>query len=213
MTRTADVIQAEIDAAKAAGEHQASAKMRRLRAELKEVIPSAAVAGETIPEPEPMSVTLPDSVSGTCTVTILSPLDSDEWRFIEKCCAEVVDVEGIHQAKKVYNLLSAKLKTWRRAREIVLKFGIGARWPQWSELNLNPDTGEPVAPKPVSVPAPVAPAPTDLHAPRTVEQAMAGAAGADDSKEFARAVAAEIAASIGSRTEPTRKPEPAGASA
>lgn len=72
--------------------------------------------------------------------------DSDEWQFIERCCARLdVDLtKGVtsNLAKKVYQQLWAKLVTWRMVREIVLEYGPGSEWPQYADTGRNPNTGK-----------------------------------------------------------------------
>lgn len=165
MPRSVSEIEAEMAAAKEAKVHPASAKMRALRAELDaangvastQTSAESAVSADASPAPD--------------------PYQSDEWRFIEKACAEVrIEADGsmTNAAKKVYNVLDAKLKVWRIARAVVAQVGIGNKWPQFTDLGRDPNTGELLSEKAARTtanspptPAPAAPAPrvTDAGMP------------------------------------------------
>lgn len=149
MPRTKVEIEAEIESMKASGVHHASAPMRALREELKALDAPAPVAAS------PATGTVSTAVAGwTAPATECSPLQSDEWRFIEKCLAETeIDFAAGNTTgacKKMFHAIKARVQIWRVLRDVTLKFGEGAKWPEWPSLNLNDATGEPKAEKPAA---------------------------------------------------------------
>lgn len=154
MPRPVAEIESEMESAKRAGEKPMGAKMRALRAEL--------IVAQNPPPPEPDAPA--ETVTLGADVSVEVPPEGvvyagSEWAFVEKALAESPVPEGIHQLKKYYQGLQAKVRIWRLARSIVAKHGEGAAWPSWGTLGLNPDTGEPEAPRatPPSAPPAVAP--------------------------------------------------------
>lgn len=179
MARPVVEIEADIEAAKAAGDKTA---LNRLRAEKMR-------AGRGKPKEAEVTVAPPptQTVSGANHVDAPAAdpdydaavsaskgwqkpkdvLNTAEWRFIEKAIAEAnVDftsgaMTGL--AKKLYNILVAKVTLWRMAHEVVEQVGVGNEWPQWSALGRNESTGRKLSeelkasPPPAPAPVPVAP--------------------------------------------------------
>lgn len=209
MPRTSQDIQADIDAAKSRGVHQASREMKALRKELAAVNATTTesnASGASSPQPA-----VSESAAGTANA---DPLKSDEWRFIEKVIAEM-QIEFSKGSttgamKKIYNELDARIKMWRLSREIVAQIGPGNEWPQWAALGRNDSTGRredrpAPPPRPVVAPDPV---------PPTTEGGMPiRSAKPPDSEILAQfgGAAEMVAASIASRARPA--PVPAGAPA
>lgn len=104
------------------------------------------------------TVTCPADVSPLPAQAVDAPsTSSDEWRFVERVIAEMEIPEGSGRVKRIYNELDARLKVWRITRDIVLKLGPGARWPQYNELGRSEGTGEIVEKKAAPVAPPPAP--------------------------------------------------------
>jgi len=130
-----------------------------------------------------------------------NPYDTDEWRFIEKACAEVEipksgSVTGL--VKWGYSVLDAKVKIWRISREIVKQVGIGEKWPQYKDLGRSNETGEPLPPKPA--PAPVAASPEPR--PTETEGGMPIRPGVPSAADIMATVAGGDAASIAAQFSP-----------
>lgn len=164
MPRTVEEIDAEIARLKSEGVHQSAKPIRLLRDEKAALLnPTPKVQAPEAVFTSQVGVCQSVSSGGGTAIWVPSPHNSDEWRFIEKACAEIqIETEGTmsNAVKKIYNVLEAKVKMWRLARGIVEKVGVGGKWPQFSALNINPSTGEPLPPpipvlKP-SMPGPVA---------------------------------------------------------
>lgn len=228
MPRTAEEIQADIDAAKAAGLDGRSARVKELKAELKgattlpreQKVLTAADADADLagtPRPDNPSVPAPvvPAISTSAGLPGASAYETDEWRFIENAIAEAeIDLKGASATgivKATYNVVDAKLKVWRMCREIVAQVGIGNEWPQFSALGRNDRTGAKVEPKPAPPPPPAVPAAPPAAPTRSAgAEAMIGASmGADDSAARAAAIKAQMASMLGSRPAPAR--ETAGA--
>jgi len=83
----------------------------------------------------------------TGTLAAPDPQNSEEWRFIEKVCAELaLDLKSGSSAgivKGVFNIVDAKVKAWRIARRIFEQIGAGGDWPQYTALGLKATTGAP----------------------------------------------------------------------
>ncbi len=198
MTRTAEAIRAEMDHLKASGIHHMSKQVRDLRAEL------ADAEGETVEVETPAESPAPIDVAISSTFADMSdPMDTDEWRFVEKACAEVQIGQRGSQTdiiKKCYNELWAKLTVWRAARDLVLRIGVGNPWPQFAALGVCGRTGQPLPAKPPEPEAaPSAPTqtaggmPVRSHAP-SASDILATVTGGDPS--------AALREEIASRPEP-----------
>lgn len=205
MPRTPEEIRSEMEAAKAAGEDGRSGRMRSLKAELKEA--EAALDGsdgtDDVEAPDTWSI-YPPAVSVPDGANVYA---SDEWRFVEKALAELEPEIGkgtyVGAAKKLYNVLDAKVKIWRVARDVMKRVGVGKRWPQWTALGLDDTTGEPLPPRPVPPPAAVPQAPKVSEAGMPVRPAapspadiLAHVTGGDPR--------AAVKEQIASRAEPAR---------
>jgi hypothetical protein len=74
-----------------------------------------------------------------------SVFESDEYRFMEKCCQEAQLPRGTSagMAMLLYNEMAAKRMAWIIMREVIQEVGVGQpTWPQWSTLGRNNATGE-----------------------------------------------------------------------
>lgn len=220
MQRTPEAIREDMKVARSAGCPPMGAKMRALRAELKE----AEGASSAPPSPAPAAAPTPfaETVGAVSAFDAdfekqfaqpaRSPYDSDEWRFIEKCAAELAsrtDGMSTGRVKKAYNDLELKVRLWRIAREIVLEVGVGAEWPQWTALQRDESTGKkvekkPAVPAPAPAAAPAATAATPIVPPG--ESILAAASGAPSTDGMARAIAAEIAGAMRNRVMPQGTP-------
>jgi hypothetical protein len=216
MPRPIEAILADISSAKAAGEKPMGALLRRLRAELKEAEGTAAAPASPVPaEPAPSETATDRGPLWTAdfALSTASPLDSDEWRFIEKCAAELAsrtDGMSTGRVKKAYNDLELKVRLWRIAREIVQEVGIGAEWPQWTALDRDESTGKKrdkkTAAAPAPAPQPEVAAPLPAAGVSVAEVALAAASGAPSTADLARSIAAEIAGTMRTRAMPQGTP-------
>jgi len=190
MPRTPEEIQAEMKRLKAEGVHHASKPFRALRAEL-EAAGGAPRPSEPKrkrkaskgrreafkPAPLPMEVTVepaqPVEIPSRARVEE-DVFDTDEWRFIERCCVEFsLEMRGVNSSmtKKACDIISIKVKVWRLMRGLFKDLGPGAELPQYADLGLDPTFGRPIKPKQQDngkVEAPVeeeAPAMTDAQMP------------------------------------------------
>lgn len=193
MPRTVAEIEAEIAATKAEKVHPMSARVRALRDELKAAknpapVPEKGLDGQVAYMQFASNAGNIEVSTSGFVAPVCDPYSTDEWKFIEKACAEFELSDTGNQSrivKRLYQAIDAKLKVWRLAREIVAQVGIGKEWPQFSALGRDENTGQKVAPKPVVAPkAPVAPTVTEAGMPvRSREpskaEILAGVTGGD----------------------------------
>lgn len=154
-------------------------------------------------------------VPAPTTVSVAGTDAGDEWRFVEKVIADLdIDMSGGSMTgvmKKIYNLLDAKVKTWRMAREITAEIGVGNVWPQWSALNRSPHTGarEVAEPAPAPVPEAKIPSVTDGGMPvrqsKPSKEDILAALNGPKAQSAAEKLKASVMAQVLSRPEPERK--------
>ncbi len=175
MARTAEEIRAEDESLKAQGVHHATKVRRTLRLELKAleaeqhakegVQAPGTVAEVRVDTPPAASVPEHPSVAGHFfapfpademgTLGDSDPFATDEWRFLEKCAMELeIDLtRGVSTdlAKKIYNQVVAKFMAWDTLREVLVEYQDRIfkerTFPQWPELNRDPNTGRKLPPK------------------------------------------------------------------
>ncbi len=180
MARTKSEIESEMATLKASGVHAASREMRDLRAEIAALsAPADDVGSSTPPDTSPGASPIAHTGDPTSTVSLAqtfagpSPLDSDEWRFVQQVMAEIELPEGSSRLKKLYYAVSDRVKMWRRLRDLTMKMGPGAEWPDFPTFGISEDTGKPVAPKVAPTPPPAQtvrlPAPTSPVAPNEAD--------------------------------------------
>ena len=177
---TSAALQREYDEKKAAGVHHNKREMRDLYRRIQEAKKAEAgdaqTSGDPIIEGPPETETAPMTMEEAFGFTLppLSPPGSDEWRFIEKCCSEIHTPKGgitTGLAKSHYNELRARITLWRIARSIHRQIGDGGAWPQWSQLNRNNSTGEPLPPEKIK-PEPAAAEPAAEPVPTETTEGM-----------------------------------------
>ena len=204
MARTIEEIKADLAALE--GEKGVGVKKGKLRTELIEAYDAAfGEQAATITAGPLVSAFYSDDLMAT------DPLESEEWLFVERVCAELdVDMKkgtNVGLVKDVFNMVDAKVKAWRVMRDIVAKLGVGAKWPQFAATGLNSSTGEPVHEhsilsddwKPGWTPPP--PKPEVVAAPAAAPKGIPIAADATTPESEAEAVKAQMGALIGARPE------------
>ena len=164
---------------------------------------------------------------GDYVVSTPSPTDTPEWRFIEKCCAEL-DVnlgKGITTdlAKRIYDRVVAKVMAWRMLLEIVTENEPGADFPPFSKLGRNTSTGkkqdqfasrgaavqERAKEQEAKASAPKDPIPVvtaggmPMRGRPSPQEVMANMGGPDVA-DHAAAIKNQVAAMVGARPEPAR---------
>lgn len=213
MPRTVDEIAAEMSKLKAEGKHQASAPMRALREEMKMAQAPAPSEPAVAAVSETMTRGSEEVIQAVPPALAPNPLDSDEWRFIEKTLAEAEVPEGIHQLKKYYQSLQARVRIRRVVRKFILERGPGADWPNFSELGLNPDTGERLDAKPRPAPALAQPPPQVVipaEVPRAAGIAMSAMA-FDPMEQMKAAIMSGVMGDVSGRPEPATRKQPEAA--
>lgn len=152
-TRTIEVVEAEIAALRAKGYDNRHGEVKALKAELAVLLAEGSPKQATAPAAPPVAF-------GAVDVTP-APVDDAEWRFIEKCLAEVqIEFGSGHTARAastIYEALDMRVRIWRVLRRLVSANGVGAEWPAWSTFNLDDSSGRPRKPKPVAPPPEPAP--------------------------------------------------------
>lgn len=196
MSRTVAEIEAEIASLKAAGEHQATGRMKALRAEK-----ALAVAADAVKD------TPSDEFGDMPAMPHADPFTTPEWEFIQRSIAttELEFKPGLMtgMAKKMFHVLSAKVMLWRMANDIVKQVGVGNEWPTWQALGRNDDTGailteKPAAPRLVAPPAP-APAVTEGGMPM-----VSTAPPMDQTEAMKQAIRGMVANDVNARPQPAR---------
>ncbi len=159
------------------------------------------------------------AVSGPYSVGTLSvdlgaqdPFQTDEWRFLERCCAEM-DIElarGVttNLAKKIYDKVGAKFMAYRTMKEIVAERGVGAEWVPFAVTGRDPNTGNKRKLKAVE------PAPEPEKAPRAPDVTAGGMPVRSDRPSPDAILAAVTGGDprAGMRAELEARPEPEPAS-
>lgn len=214
MSRTVADVDAEMAALTAAKVHHSSKQMRALREE------RAALLA-----PPPTEDHTPLSDFREAVEASSDPMKSDEWRFIEKCLAEIEIANDGNQArlaKTIFQRVTTQVRMWRILRMIFSEVGPGGSLPTWASLGLRDGDGEPEAAKPIA-PAPrapqvVIPAPAASNGglvvtPEVLAQMVAGAVAkaTDPLETMKRGFTGLVGGEVSSRSEPARKPVPASA--
>ena len=154
MTREPDAIQADIDALD--GKKGSGVKKGQLKVELIASLRAEIDALKCATTSEPNSLAVDGLVMGAWEPMAPSPLDSDEWKFIEGSLADLsVDVRSGSTSgmmKNIYHQLMFKVKMWRIVRKLVMEFGADGEWPSFAALKVNASTGDPIVDKPKPVP-------------------------------------------------------------